>query len=146
MKILGIAMLFLLCIGVGFGKAAAQQARVRTLRAVQKDVRQLLGEIRLRHTTLTEAASLLQEGVVRAKLTGSGDRVHRGMSEAEIERLDRFLALLGRAGLQEIATAGESYLAELASLLEEAEQKSKSAGLYRSVGALSGAILAVLLW
>lgn len=145
MKILGIAILFLLCVALGFGKAAALEARVRTLRSMHKDVRLLLDEIRLRHTALTKAAELLPDGTVRARLSGNGTH-RRELGDAETEQLDRFLALLGRAGMEEIASAGESYLGELTVLIEEAERKSGSARLFRSIGALSGAILAVLLW
>ena len=146
MKLLGIAMLFLLCVAGGFGAAARIERRAQTLQAVYKDVGILLVTIRARRLPLWKAARVLPEGTVRARITGEKPRRTDALTDAESERLDAFLNLLAKAGSEEIASMGESYRSELAVSIAEAEKRRGETKLFRSVGALCGAILAVLLW
>ncbi|MBR0081935.1 MAG: hypothetical protein IJP98_04250 [Clostridia bacterium] len=146
MKLLGIALLFVLCVAAGFGKAARIEARERALRSVYRDIEALLLQIRTRRLPLDRAAELLPDGIVKRRVTGEKPQKGDPLTETETERLDRFLSLLQRAAADEIAAAGEGYRSELALAIEEAQRQTQNTRLFRSVGALSGAVLAVLLW
>ena len=148
MKQLGIGILFLLCVAAGFGRAARIEARAQTLKNVYKDLKQLLLHIQTRRLPLDAAKKLLPEGVVAKLLSGEApsERQRRALTEPEWERLNGFLRLLGSSSLSEIDAAGTCYLSELSVSIGEAESRCGSTKLFRAVGALCGAVLAVLLW
>ena len=148
MKQLGIGILFLLCVAAGFGRAARIEARGQTLKSVYKDLKLLLLHIQTRRLPLDEAAKLLPEGVVAKLLSGDApsERQRWALTEPEWERLRDFLRLLGSASLNEIDAAGACCLSELSVSIGEAESRCGNTKLFRAVGALCGAVLAVLLW
>ncbi|MBR0424589.1 MAG: stage III sporulation protein AB [Clostridia bacterium] len=147
MKYLGIGMLFLLSVGAGFWKAAKLELRIRTLRDMRKDLRMLLSEIRTRKTSLKTIAQKMPDGAIRAALQEeTGSMRLRTLSEAERERLTEFLTLLMDGNMTEIESAAHVYLSELDTALENGQQLSGQAKLYRAIGAVCGTALAVLLW
>ena len=134
MKYIGIGLLFLLAVAAGFRKAAGIETRAKTLKNIRKDVQTI--------------AAMLPEGAVRTGLlTGdSGAKAQSALTDDEQERLKAFLRTVSEGNGSEIESVGAAYLAELALSEKESSAACSNAKLFRAIGAICGAALAVLLW
>lgn len=148
MKYIGIGLLFLLAVAAGFRKAAGIETRAKTLKNIRKDVQTLTMYIRTRKTDLKSIAAMLPEGAVRTGLlTGdSGAKAQSALTDDEQERLKAFLRTVSEGDGSEIESVGAAYLAELALSEKESSAACSNAKLFRAIGAICGAALAVLLW
>ena len=150
LKTLGIGLVFLVCFWIGTDRSHRAEERCRMLETVCRDLGALLVCIRSERLPLRQCIDRLPEGWVRERLstvdsgqepTGSGS-----LDAKDREELDRFFRALQKTDAGGVAATGEAALARLNESLASAKKTAEQSRLFRTVGALCGAVLAVLLW
>ena len=152
MKWIGITLLFTLCLLIGLIRAARSEERYRILCAAKRDTEALLLTIRTRRLPLPQCANELGEGTVRALLqaltngTPLDTALPAVLAEDEKRMLCGFFERLNGATGERIEGEGAAFLQAMERTTVEAQKRCERDRMLRSVGALCGAALAVLLW
>lgn len=152
MKWIGITLLFLLCLLIGLVRAARSEERCRILHSIRRDTEATLLSIRTRRLPLSACAAELPKGTVQTLLCSLRDgtplmqSVPAVLPLEERELICRFFERLEGATAERIEAEGAAFLQALGRAYEAAQKQRERDRMMRSIGALCGAALAVLLW
>ena len=158
MKTVAIAVIFGLCTLIGMRIAAKKTERLRTVLALEKELRLFSERIASGNATLTDAAG--EDGILSGILTAYRDTLSAGGTERdaaekaaegmfattpEREGAKAFLTGISGATRADIRNRTEQWLQTLTQAEREAEAETKKARVIRVSGALIGAGIAILL-
>ena len=146
LKYVGIGLLFLLCVSIGFRMASQIEDRRNVLQAFRRDVECLLLWIRTRRAPVAALLRDLSPDGLGSLLTDDTTSAFRNLTETERTEILHFIEIVKSRGTEEIKTEGEALLKNLDTAEAEMEKIGTQTGMFRTVGTLCGAALAVLLW
>lgn len=148
MKLLATVLVFAVCVGIGFRKAAGIEGRADDIQTAIRETESILLHVQIRKLPIQSFAKEEKEMRMLHILEGTAEAAEqfRYLLPKEQAYITRFIHTMQNKGTSEIAAEGRALIECFSKAAKHTEEEKTRTGMFRAVGALCGAVLAILLW